>query len=98
MYGRAGCCGGDGGDGDGDGVAASVEMAANAAWMRARGLRHVGEHVGVRQMRCTSGEGGDGEDGGEAAIRDGCGEAASAVEAALRVVRGRGRRRRGPTS
>ena len=35
-------------------------------------------------MRCTSGEGGDGEDGGEAAIRDGCGEAASAVEAALR--------------
>ena len=37
--------------------------------------RHIARQRGKEG---ASGEGGDGEDGGEAAIRDGCGEAASA--------------------
>ena len=59
---------------------------------RGRGLPHAcggcidaetARHIArQRGKEGASGEGGDGEDGGEAAIRDGCDEVASAVEAA----------------
>ena len=88
------------GDEGGDGSEAAVDeedrdgLTSAAATGQGRGLPHAcggcidaetARHMTrQRGKEGASGEGGDGEDGGEAAIRDVCGEVASAVEAAER--------------